>query len=496
MHTGFAWNLFLRIDRESASTLRQQLYAEIRRAILDGVLAPGTRVPSTRALAQDLGISRTTIVEAFDQLMNEGYLEGQHGSGTYVPEVLPDDRRQIRAQSLKPSHGHPPVSARGAALASMPPLAVRIAGPPRPFRLGVPALDLFPLKLWSRLMNRKLRWATLGTFDYNHAAGLRELREAIAGRVRSARGARCSADQVIIVAGAQRGLEVLCQVLLDPGDDAWMEDPGFTGARSAFTAAGARIHPVRVDEDGIDVETLARQATGARLVYVTPSHQFPLGIPMSLSRRLALLEWATRARAWIVEDDYDSDFWFGTRAIPCLHGLDVDERVIYVGSFSKALFPSLRLGFLIVPPDLQQTFIATRRACDVHPPVLDQAVVAELITEGHFDRHIRRMRAAYTERLEALVEAADRHCRGALRLRPVRTGLHAVADLEDVDAEPLAEEAAARGVELMPLSAYFLEPHTRSTSVVLGFASATPEALNRGMERLAAAIDVVRTSRG
>ena len=232
--------------------------------------------------------------------------------------------------------------------------------------------------------------------------------------------------------------------------------------------------------------------SGARMKTSEEAHQYPLGVPMSLPRRLALLRWASHTGAWVVEDDYDSEFRYGARPVPCLHGLDVDGRVIYVGSFSKTLFPSLRLGFLIVPPDLQGGLVAARAAADQHPPVLDQAVLADFIGEGHFARHLRRMRVAYRERLDALTDAAARYCRGALRLRPTRTGLHAIADLEGADAARVSREAAARGVEATPLSAYFARRGTRSNALVLGFAAVRPEAARRGMERLAAAIEGAR----
>jgi GntR family transcriptional regulator/MocR family aminotransferase len=293
----------------------------------------------------------------------------------------------------------------------------------------------------------------------------------------------------MIVAGAQQGFEVVCRLVLDPGDRVWMEDPGYPGARSALQAAGARIVPVRVDAEGLDVDLGARRAGDARLVYVTPSHQYPLGVPMSLPRRLALLKWARAAKAWVIEDDYDSEFRYGARPIPCLHGLDVDGRVIYVGSFSKTLFPALRLGFLIVPSDLHEGLLAARAAADQHPPTLDQAVLADFIVEGHFARHLRRMRVAYRERLEALTTAADRLCRGALRVRPVRTGLHALADLDGVDAVRVSQEALARGVEATPVSAYFAGREQAANGLVLGFGAVRPEAARRGVERLAAAIE-------
>ncbi len=355
----------------------------------------------------------------------------------------------------------------------------------------MPALDLVPLRLWSQLVTRRLRSTTIRQLDYGDSAGFPELRRAIAAHVQAARGTRCSAEQVIIVAGAQRGLQMICTALLDPGDRVWFEEPGYTGARSALVTSGARITPVRVDEDGLDVAAAMRRAADARLAYVTPSNQFPLGVPMSLVRRFALLKWAADAGAWVVEDDYDSEFRYDTRPFPCLHGLDADGRVIYVGTFAKSLFPSLRLGFVIVPSDLRDRFLAVHRATDLHAPLLEQMALADFIGEGHYGRHLRRMRTAYRERLEALVDAAGRYCAGALQLREVRTGLHAVADLHGIDEERVYEEARDCGIEVTPLGMYFLGRPTMN-GLLLGFASTRPETLRRGMERLAAALENAR----
>jgi GntR family transcriptional regulator / MocR family aminotransferase len=487
MATARPTSLLVRLDTRLRQGLQQQIYAGIRRAILEGIVGSGTRLPSSRALAADLGVSRTTTLLAMQQLQGEGYLTARRGSGTSVAAELPEDLVQLR----RPPAGvrHPGLSRRGVAVVATPPGARRLDGPPRAFRLGTPAIDLFPVSLWSRLASRRLRSVTSAQLDYGDPAGLRALREAIADHVQAARGTRCDAGQVLIVAGAQQGFELVCRVLLDPGDRVWMEEPGYPGARSALRAAGARIVPIRVDGEGLDVELGARRAADARLVYVTPSHQYPLGVPMSLPRRLALLQWARAARAWVIEDDYDSEFRYGARPVPCLHGLDVDGRVIYVGSFSKTLFPALRLGFVIVPPDLQAGLVSARAAADQHPPTLDQAVLADFIGEGHFARHLRRMRVAYRERLEALTAAARRYCGDTLRVRPVRTGLHAVADLDGVDAGHVAREAAARGVEATPLSAYFARPGRPVNGLVLGFGAVRPEAARRGMERLASAIE-------
>jgi GntR family transcriptional regulator/MocR family aminotransferase len=325
--------------------------------------------------------------------------------------------------------------------------------------------------------------------DYGPMEGLAALREAIADYVCTARGTQCRPDQIQVVTSTQSGMGLMCSVLLDPGDRAWMEEPGYQPARSALVAAGARILPIPVDEDGLDVQAGARKAGDARLAYVTPSHQVPLGVPMSLPRRLALLKWASTAGAWVLEDDYDSEFRHRERPLPCLHGLDVDGRVIYLNSFSKMLFPGLRVGFIIVPPDLEDRIRAARRAIDLRPPNLEQVVLADFMAKGHFDRHLRRMRAAYSERLEALLDAAERFCGGVLHVRAARSGLHVVADLLGPPAERVFDEAASRGVEVMPLSAYYFGRVKPPNGLCLGFGAVRPDAIVAGMETLAAAIE-------
>jgi GntR family transcriptional regulator/MocR family aminotransferase len=485
--------LLIRIDGRARDGLQRQVYTAVQRAILDGVLGPGTRLPSSRTLAEDLRVSRTTTLLAYEQLLAEGYLAARHGSGTFVAGELPDDLPQQVSPQRVARTKHPQLSRRGVALTTTPGPARRIVGPPRAFRLGAPALDLFPLRLWSQLVTRRLRSTTIGQLDYTDSAGFAELRRAIAEHVQTARATRCGADQVFIVAGAQRGLQMICAVLLDPGDRVWLEEPGYPGARSALMGAGARIIPVRVDNDGLDVAAAARGAADARMAYVTPSNQFPLGVPMSLVRRLELLKWANGAGAWVVEDDYDSEFRYGTRPFPCLHGLDADGRVIYVGTFAKSVFPALRLGFVIVPSDLHDKFLAARQTADLHPPLLEQTALADFIGGGHYARHLRRMRAAYCERLEALADAAEHLCAGALRLRKVQTGLHAVAELDGVDEERVYEEARDRGIEVAPLGMYFIGRRTVN-GLLLGFASSRPDVLRRGMERLAASIEAARRS--
>jgi GntR family transcriptional regulator / MocR family aminotransferase len=482
--------LLVRVDPKARASLQQQIYEGLRRAIVDGVLPPGARVPSSRELARDLGVSRTTTLLALEQLVSEGYLAARHGSGTFVARELPDDRPTRRASPAEPLR-HPPLSRRGAAIAAVPPTATRPSSR-RPFQIGVPAVDLFPVQLWARLVGRRLGAVTAAELDYGKVAGYPPLREAIADYVASSRGTRCTPEQVHVTTGAQSALGLACTLLLDAGDRAWMEEPGYPGARSALTAAGARIVSVPVDRDGLDVAAGVRKARDARMAIVTPSHQFPLGVPMSLQRRQELLAWASAARAWVVEDDYDSEFRYGAPPLPCLHGLDPDGRVVYVGSFAKNLFPALRLGFLIVPPDLEQPFRTGRLSTDVHSPTLEQVALAEFIGRGHFERHLRRMRSAYRERLQALVAAAERRCGGALRLRPIRAGLHVAADLVGAPDARVAEIAADRGVDVMPLSSYYFGRGPRANGLVLGFGGVRPDGMDAGMQILAGAIDAAR----
>jgi len=477
------------LDRRGSRTLQDQIYRCIRQSILDGLVGTNRRLPSTRTLASELGVSRTTALLALEQLRAEGYVVARRGSGMFIAPQLPERRpHSVPPQGKLVSR--PPFSRRGAHLARMrAPDRRRASTAPCAFRLGTPALDLFPWRIWSQITREVLRSLKPSQLDYSQLAGLRQLREAIAELVRS-RGTRCEADQVQVVMGAQRGLDLIAHMLLDPDDSAWMEDPGYTGARGALASAGANVISVPVDAEGMIID--ASLGGDARLAYVTPSCQFPLGLAMSLERRHQLLEWARRSHAWIVEDDYDCDIHYRTQPLPCLHSLDPDGRVIYVGTFSKALFPALRLGFLIVPRDLQSGFNTARLATDLHPPVLEQMVLAAFISRGHYARHVRRMQAAYAERLDTLRRAIERS--GApLQVRPVQSGMHAVVDVAGISAERLHAEAAALGVESMPLSAYYFGEGQRPNALLLGFGSVTPAAIRAGVSKLARAIESVKS---
>ena len=476
----------------SPEPMHRQLYNELREAVLCGRLPPGSRLPSTRALATELGVSRNTVMGAFDQLLAEGYLEGKVGSGTYVAEKLPEELLQAHASMTRATPQAQPartvLSARGAVLAKQSPIPPRQYRPPRAFRPGPGAVDQFPARVWMRLLAKRWRGPLREMLSYGSPAGYRPLREAIAAYVRASRAVRCDASQVVVVSGSQQGVDLAARLLLDPGDPVWLEDPGYMGARGALLGAGARLCPVPVDREGLMVEAGIAREPKARMVYVTPSHQFPMGVTMSLARRLALLEWAGRTGAWVIEDDYDSEYRFAGRPIASLQGLDFNGRVIYLGTFSKVLFPSLRLGYLVLPPDLVQPFTAARALSDQHSPLIEQAVLADFINEGHFARHIRRMRALYSHRHAAFVEAAQKELAGVLEVHPQDAGMHLVGWLnEGVDDAAASHAAWEQGVEAPPLSAYALEKQPRG-GLLLGYTSMGTREMREGMRRLAAAL--------
>ena len=506
--------LFLSVDAKDDRPLFAQVYDGLRQAILDGRLAAGSRLPATRALAQDLDVSRSTVVLAFDQLRLEGYTEGRRGAGTYVRDSIPD-------RLLRPSEGHrkaageadgtgradssrierPGLSKRGAQLAAAGSTFRSLAGrPPTPLELGVSAVDAFPVRTWARLAGR--RWRTEQVpLDDGDPAGHPALREVVRGYVVQARAARCSADQVLITNGAQQALDLVARVLLDPGEPAWIEDPGYFGARVALSAAGARLVPVPVDGEGLDVEAGIRAAAKARLACVTPSHQFPLGAVMSASRRLALLAWARRANAWIVEDDYDSEFRYEGRPLACLQGLEAQRpdapgaaRVLYVGTFSKTLVPGLRLGYLVVPDRLVDAFRAARAVQDGHTPIPGQLMLADFLGEGHYARHLRRVRALCEERQAALRSAAQTFLPDLLSVAPDPAGLHVVGRLAAGIPEAAAVEAAAlEGVVVSPLSRYYLQPpgeapESAPGALLLGYAGFDEERIRSAVEALGRAL--------
>jgi GntR family transcriptional regulator / MocR family aminotransferase len=475
----------LRIDHSLATPLHYQLYEEIRSAILAGQIGTNARLPSTRALARDLRISRNTVLDAYAQLLAEGYLEGQVGSGTYVSPTLPDAVLQLQARTSLPSTTpERSPSRRGALLAATPVSTSRDTGTLRPFRPGLPTFETFPFDTWSRLMARHWRQPPSELLGYANARGYPPLREVLAEYLVASRGVRCTPEQIIIVAGSQQGLDLATRVLLDIGDTAWIEDPGYMGARGALTSAGAQIVPVPVDHEGLDVATGISACPAARLVYITPSHQFPLGVTMSLPRRLALLEWAHRTGAWILEDDYDSEYRYTGRPLPALQGLDAENRTVYLGTLSKTLFPSLRLGYMVVPPDLVAPFAAAKALVDRHAPSVEQAVLADFIGEGHFARHIRRTRMLYAERQATLVAAAEHELGGLLEVEPAEAGMHLVGRLpRGIDDLAVSLKANEHGIEAPALSSYGLSAE-RPRGLMLGYAAFSQAQIYEGVRQL------------
>jgi GntR family transcriptional regulator / MocR family aminotransferase len=468
----------------SGRSLYRWLYDELRSAILDGRLRPGSRLPATRDLASAYDLSRATIVTAFDQLKSEGYVEGRSGSGTYVSQVLPEQLLDVRGPRSEKRLPHRRV-ALSLYARRLQPFRGTSPRPMRAFRANQPALDLFPTTLWAQVAARRLRRVSANLLSGGEALGYRPLRQAVADYLNSSRGVKCTADQVLILSGAQEALDRTARILLNPGEAVWMEEPGYPGAAIVFHAVGARICPVPVDAEGLDLESGRRRWKQPRLAYVTPAHQFPLGVTMTLRRRLALLEWARRAGTLIFEDDYDSEYRYSGRPVPAMQGLDRSGVVIFAGSFSAVLFPALRLGYLVVPSDMVDVFAAAESVSTHHPPLLEQAILCDFITEGHFARHIRRMRELYAERLTVLLECARKNLAGALKISSVEAGLQTVGWLKrGIRAERIAELAAARDVEVVPLSRY-ASGESRREGLILGFAAVDPRELRRGVEELA-----------
>ena len=479
---------FVISERRPGTNLFRWVYDEIRSAILDGRLKRGMRLPSTRELARRYGVSRGTIVTAFYQLHAEGYLEGRVGAGTHVNTLLPDDflyaKRSVRT-SDRARKFTPFLSKYAQRLA---PAADARGQPAHAFRAAEPALDAFPTTLWAQIASRRLRGATRNLLADVDPRGYRPLREAVANYLGTARAVRCTTEQVIIVAGIQQALELTARLLLDPGDPVSVEDPCFFGVAAMFKALAAKIIPVPVDKGGLNVTEGRRRCDRVRLAYVTPAHQFPLGVTMSLDRRLELLNWVHRSGGLIFEDDYDSEYRYSGRPIPALQGLDQNDSVIFAGSFSKLLFPILRLGYLIAPSRLIDTFAAARYTIDRHSAVIDQAILCDFITEGHFGRHIRRMRELYAGRLSVLRESVRRRLGELLTIPETEAGLNTVGWLgKGVSAEAVARAAAERNVEVIPINRFALKK-CRPEGLLLGFGAVDGRELLRGVKELADAV--------
>ncbi|HYC03769.1 MAG TPA: PLP-dependent aminotransferase family protein [Azospirillaceae bacterium] len=468
-------------DGQEQAPLQQRLFDRLRGAILSGTLAPGDRLPSTRTLAHDLGLSRNTVVAAVERLAAEGYLEARVGSGTYVARVLPDELLTADAATAPA-----PQAARAAAPRPRP-----AAETPLPFRPGLAALDQFDLDSWRRILAKRWRQAQAPALERDTGLGWAPLRRALAVHLDGARGIRVDPGQIVIVPTRAAATELACALVAEPGATAWTEDPGCPNLKAQLACRAIRAVPVPVDAEGLDPVAGRALAPNARLAFVSPAWQFPLGGAMSLQRRLDLMAWARTSGAWIVEDDSDGGFRYTGKPLAALKGLDADGHVLHVGGFDRVLFPSLRVAYLVVPPEMAEDAAILRSRMDLHVPLMEQMALADFMNDGHLASHIRRARQTYQERQEALVDAAKRRWSGAIELVPSAAGLHALARLAPgLSDTALQAQAARHSVEVMALSPYHAAPGPATPQgLVLGFAAFGPALINRAAERLAVVLE-------
>jgi GntR family transcriptional regulator/MocR family aminotransferase len=460
------------VDRRAPIALYRQIYDAYRTAIVDRRLRSGQRIPSTRSLASELGVSRFPVLNAYAQLLAEGYFETRVGAGTVVSSSLPEQvtsSEPTGARLTSARSGPRPVSLRSSILPSQP--RGPWLGGSGAFSVGQIAFDQFPLSVWSNLVMRHCRNMGARSFGYGDQMGSKVFRETIATYLRTARSLRCEAEQIMIVSGSQQALEISARVLLDSGSRVWVEEPGYRLARDVFALNGGHLVPVPVDDEGLDVTVGIKRCRRARAAFVTPSHQFPLGVTMSASRRLQLLDWAQSSGSWIIEDDYDSEYRYESLPIASLQGLDSHSRVIYIGTFSKVLFPSLRLGYIVIPLDLVDRFLMMRRTMDLCPASFYQEVLADFIGEGHFARHLRKMRVLYRERRGALVDSISKELGSLVEVLGDEAGMHLAVSLRHGGRDlQIAKRAARQNLWLWPLSLSYQTEVSRQ-GFILGFGS-------------------------
>lgn len=481
----------LNLDRDSDRPLQWQLYESLRLAILEGRLTAGQRLPSSRAMAADLSLGRNTVVAAYEQLAAEGYVLSRTGAGTEVAALPPETvmevgRSDVTDRKLDPRRT---LSRRGETTISIKrasPRYEKLAA--LPFQHGLPAMESFPRDTWARLLARRARQPQSRLYDYQFGPGFPALREAIAAYLGAARGVVCGPDNVIVTAGAQAALDLAARMTIDPGDSVWIEDPGYLGARGALLSAGANLIPVPVDEEGMKPDALSPDAPAPKLIYVSPSYQFPLGVTMSLPRRLALLERAKETGAWILEDDYDSEYRYTGRPLAALQGLDGTGGVIYMGTFAKTLFPALRVGYLVVPDGLIDAFTNGIRMTGQSPAPAIQAALADFMDDGHFTAHIRRMRTLYAGRQQHLIDALKRETGALFRVPKLEGGMQLAAYLPDTADDVKAVEALGKARVLgTALSTYYLsDPKKRG--LYLGYAGVPEHDIDRAAKKLGTAL--------
>lgn len=479
------WSQFhdWQVDRRSKVPLAQQIYMQVRRAALAGKLSPGAELPSTRIMAKLLGVARGSVVGAYAQLVAESIIESRQGAGTFISSDL---SHLVPRRSQRPA-------ARTAKLWQQPTLLASIQdfesaaafSETRPFNTGRTLVDARTKEAWRRLMHQAAKSLGPDDFGYGDPRGAIELRSSICEYLRAARAVDCDPDQVIITAGTQHAIDIVIRVLLSPGDEAWVEDPGYPLTHAQLLAAKVRPIPVPVDRQGLIVESGLRTARNARAAFVTPSHQFPTCVVLSMARRLELLEWARKSGAFIIEDDYTSEFRYSGPPLASMQGLDQAGRVIYVGTLNKALFPGLRMGYVVVPSELLPNFTATRFLLDRQPPTLQQAAVAEFMSQGHFAAHIRRMRHMYRKQRDAVADTLARHASSKLEIEIPDQGMHLVAHLRHRRDDTEIQLAAARaGIIVRAMSRFYHSAPPRS-GLMLGFSGFQPSLIVPAAARLA-----------
>jgi GntR family transcriptional regulator / MocR family aminotransferase len=475
---------FIDLAASGAEPLHIQIARQIKAAVLAGKLPPQSRIPSSRALAEELGVSRNTVVSALERLKAEGYLDSRPGAAMRVAEIRAMDLARAEGASRPAAFVHT-LSKRWQSALGREPGPLKDA--PAPFQPGIPALDLFPNELWGQLLRRASRNRDRDTAGYGHLSGVPRFREALCQHLVEARGVVARPEQIIVTSSARGGVSLIASALIEPGDEAWIEEPGFNSAKVVFAAAGCVLRGVPVDACGIDVDS-APKGRPPRLIYTTPSHQYPTGALMSLTRRLELLDLASRHNAYVIEDDYDSEFQFTGRPIASLQGLDRTGCVLYLGTFAKSLLPSLRVGFVVAPPGLAESLARVhRRTGQLVPPVI-QLALADLLESGQYRAHIRRARTVYAERLAAFVERIGRHSGGRLTAAPRDGGLQTVVtSTQPVADTALAAKLGQAGIQCQPLSELHFEPgEARHRGVLMGFAAWGEEEADRAFARLGA----------
>jgi GntR family transcriptional regulator/MocR family aminotransferase len=475
----------LKIDHYTDIPLYKQLYENFRIAILDGRFSPGQKLPGTRSLADELKISRNTVVLAFEQLLLEGYIKGRVGSGTFVSEI-PDNILNVKEKISRKKSGKKITKNLIAQLGS-PELIHRNTSSEEiiPFQNGVPDLDEFPLKTWLKINNQTSQKISNIHLGYGDAAGYKPLREEISAYLRTYRGVNCTAEQIIIVNGSQQGLDLVMRVLLNQNDAVWLEDPGYFGARASMLFAGAKIFPSPLDNDGLNIEYSSGKYPVPKLIYTTPSHQFPLGLTMSISRRIQILQYASKNDCWIIEDDYDSEFRYSGSPLPSLQGMDKNNCVLYLGTFSKVLFPGLRLGYLVLPdPQMLNLFVSAKSMMDRQSPTFEQIITSQFLKEGYFTKHIRKMRTLYKERQEFLIKEVEKEFGNLIKIKSSDAGMHLIAWLpENSDDMKISRKAKENNLIVYPISEYVLK-FKQKPGLLLGYTAFDKVRLKNGVHKL------------